>query len=431
MVLIFLGIMVGQFLYMCTLWWQHKRKEYAYYVVHYIIFAYFLFGLSYEYYFPPAYIQANEKWFSLLQFQPLHIFNYYLYIKFAQYFLETKKLYPPQNSKAVIMMKGVWICTAIGIICWLIFGPTNKTFESIYLVLSIFLMIWAIRLVYLIYTMKTKQSAYIFKGSLLLSIGILVTYVLLTLEQSGMVPRDIGIFYPSIFGVLGEIYFVNAGLNYKASSKRKELIHTQQQLIQELERNKMLHHKKDSVRNDLSLQLNKEIGLTLDGIGLFAEHSSQKLQKGDIPEVEKILQRIVEDSNKMVSSMSDIVWILTSENDMINKTLARLRFYAVGVCKEKHIVLDFTGQAENNSLMLDMQQRKDLYSLYKKNLDEFVTGGAGKLSVNVTVNDKNLRVELVKEEDESDSLSEGGNGIGPAQKVANRYSFIFQTHPSG
>ena len=94
MLLIFLGIMMGQFLYMCTLWWQHKRKEYAYYVVHYIIFIYFLFGLSYQYVFSEQYVLDHQQWFSLLQFQPLHIFNYYLYIKFAQYFLETKTLYP-------------------------------------------------------------------------------------------------------------------------------------------------------------------------------------------------------------------------------------------------------------------------------------------------------------------------------------------------
>lgn len=418
MLLIFLGIMMGQFLYMCTLWWQHRRKEYAYYVVHYIIFIYFLFGLSYDHVFPLNYVQQHEQWFSLLKFQPLHIFNYYLYIKFAQHFLETEKLYPAKNAKAVKMMKGVWICTAVSVLCWFIFGPDHKVFASIYLVISIFLMIWAIWLVYLIYTMRTKQSAYIFRGSLLLSIGILLTYVMLSLEQAGVIPRNLIIFYPSILGVLGEIYFVNAGLNYKASIKRKELIHTQQQLIYELERNKILHHKKDNVRNDLSLQLNREIGLTLDGINLFAEHSVQKFQKGEIPQVETILHRIVDDSNRMVSSMNDIVWMLNSENDTIDKTITRLQLYTTRLCRDKKAKLVFTFQSENSLMELDMQQRKQLYDLYKITLAGLVTGNVDQVSVNILIRKADLHFDFE---------------LTPKELAGTimRSSFTFQTHPSG
>jgi hypothetical protein len=432
--------MMGQFLYMCTLWWQHKRKEYAFYVVHYVIFIYFLFGLSYDHIFSASFVARHSGWFSLLQFQPLHIFNYYLYIKFAQYFLETKKLYPWHNKKAVNMMKAVWVCTGISLVSWAMLGPTNSLFATIYLILSVFLMIWAIRLVYLIYTMKTKQSEFIFRGSLFLSIGIFLTYILLSFEQSGLLAKNLAVFYPSVLGVLGEIYFVNAGLNFKASDKRKQLITTQQQLIYELERNKLLQKKRDTVRSDLSLQLNKEIGITLNGIALFAEHSFRQIEKGELGEVERILHRIVDDSNKMVGSINDIVWILSPENDSAARMIARLQLYAFKTCRDNQVTLSFDQQVEASFIQPGMQERRNIYDGYKEILGAVVSSSPENLLVSISLKNGFLHL-AVKGSFHGKTISESIIALNQRQfsglkerSVENEtgtYSFTFETHPAG
>lgn len=373
MLLIFLGIMTGQLLYMCTLWLQHKKKEYGYYVVHYILFVYFLFGLSAPFIFTPEYISSYQRWFNLLQLHPLHIFNYYLYIRFAQHYLETRKLFPPKNRQAENMMRAVWVCTGISFLCWTLMDIQTVLYQQVYLAISIFLMLWALYLIYLIYTMRTRQSQYLFRGSLLLSAGVLASYVLIGLEGQGAIPAGPELLYPAIFGVLGEIYYVNAGLNYKASIKRKQLIRTQQQWIEELKRNEKLLLEKETVRNDLSLHLNKEIGVTLNGINLFAQHSLLQIENRQWHQVKEILERIVADSNGMVNNMNEIVWLLSADNDTLARSLARIRSYATRLCREKDLQIRITGTDERDVLAkLDMIPRRTLYQGFKTYFELFL-----------------------------------------------------------
>ncbi len=441
MIFIFLGIMAGQFLYMCTLWLQHRRQEYAYYIIHYIIFVYFLIGLSAPYFFSAAYIRDHPLFFQLLQFQPLHIFNYYLYIKFAQYFLETQKLYPYHNRQAVFMMKGVGAGTAVCLLSWLLLDTGGKTFAAVYLAISVLLMVWAIWLVYLIYTMRTRQSAYLFKGSLLLSIGIFCTYILIGLADAGLIGPSQTIFYPALLGVLGEIYFVNAGLNYKATIKRKQLIRTQQQWIEELEKNRVLLQEREQVRDSLSLELNKEIGTTLNGISLFAELSMTQLKANELKEVENVLNRIVEDSGKMVSSMSDIIWVLSPDNDTMARTLLRIQSFSKKQSAERKIECDFTSTVSDTVSKLDMESRRLLYNVYKEYFLQFLSVINDKITVHLSRKDNTLEFSL-------QGIATSGTGAKllqlskPVEQVLLKENklndsghrhlvFQFQTHPTG
>lgn len=441
MIFIFLGIMAGQFLYMCTLWLQHRRREYAFYIIHYIIFVYFLVGLSTPYFFSAAYIHDHPLFFKLLQFQPLHIFNYYLYIKFAQYFLETQKLYPYQNRQAILMMKGVGAGTVICLLSWLLLDTGGKSFAAIYLAISVLLMLWAIWLVYLIYTMRTRQSAYIFRGSLLLSIGIFCTYIFIGLADAGIISPSQSIFYPALLGVLGEIYFVNAGLNYKATIKRKQLIRTQQQWIEELEKNRVLLQEREQVRDSLSLELNKEIGTTLNGISLFAEHSMAQLKVNELKEVENVLNRIVEDSGKMVSSMSDIIWVLSPDNDTMAKTLLRIQSFSKKQAAERKIECDFTSTIHDTVSKLDMESRRLLYSVYKDYFLQFLSVVKEKVSIHLSRKDTLLEFSL-RGAGASPQVEKQLQLSKPAEQVwlkADKLDdsgyrnlvFVIQTHPTG
>jgi len=441
MIFIFLGIMAGQFLYMCTLWLQHRRREYAFYIIHYIIFVYFLVGLSAPYFFSATYILNHPIFFKLLQFQPLHIFNYYLYIKFAQYFLETQKLYPYHNKQAVLMMKGVGAGTLVCLLSWVLLDTGGKAFAAIYLAISVLLMVWAMWLVYLIYTMRTRQSAYLFRGSLLLSIGIFCTYIFIGLADAGIISPSQAIFYPALLGVLGEIYFVNAGLNYKATIKRKQLIRTQQQWIEELEKNRLLLQEREQVRDSLSLELNKEIGTTLNGISLFAEHSMTQLKMNELKEVENVLNRIVEDSGKMVSSMSDIIWVLSPDNDTMAKTLLRIQSFSKKQAAAVKMEYDFTTTVNDSISKLDMESRRLLYSVYKDYFLQFLSVVKEKVTVHLSRKDNRLEFSLrgicasgkgekplrLNEPVEQVLVKEDKLDAGGYRNLV----FIVQTHPTG
>jgi signal transduction histidine kinase len=403
---IFCGIMTGQFLYMCALWLQHKRREYAFYVIHYLILVYFLLSVSYAYIIPEDFVADHKSLFKWLGFHPLHIFNFYLYIKFSQHFLEAPKQYPYLNQQAGNLMKGTWVAFVITLFAWYFYETNSQLFFGIYMAIYISLKLWAIWVLYIVYRQHTRETGYILRATIFLSGGLVCIYTLLAFVDAGIINRTGWIFLPCIIGILGEIYHVNAGLNYKASLKRRGLIDSQQRLIQELQRNRQLLQENENVRNDLSLQLNKEVGITLDGISLFAEHTLQQFSADSSTDIEPVLQRIVHDSNRMVSSMNDIVWSLSPDNDRAIKAVQRIYTQFLRICKEKNIEFEFINHFTDSQLTMGMKERKELYDGWRTIMLAVLNAIDHRLIVQVSGCESELRVTM-----------EGLKQKGPAKRV--------------
>lgn len=380
--------MAGQFLYMCTLWLQYKRVEYGYYVIHYVILLYFFFSVSYTYFFPPSFVSNNIAFFELLGFHPLHIFNFYLYIKFAQRFLDAKKQYPYLNRQAVYLMRGIWVAFVVTLVAWFLFEKDSKSFLLIYMGIYIFLKLWAVWVLYVVFRQRTPDTMYIFKATVFLSGGLVCIYTLIALADAGIIPETGWNFLPCIIGVLGEIYFINAGLNYKTSIQRRKLIETQKQWITELERNKSLLLEKEEVINNLSLQLNKDVGTTLNAIGLFAEHSVQHFNSLKKEGLESVLQRIIHDSKVMVANMSDIVWVLSADNDYLVKAVQRLQSFTVKTCREKGIAHEFVNDCANGKDSMSMEHRRAFYTGCKELVSYFSSYIGSRMIVKIKSNDR-------------------------------------------
>lgn len=381
---------------MCTLWLQHKRLEYAFYVIHYIILLYFFFSVSYAYFFPAPFVSKHLWLFDMLGFHPLHIFNFFLYIKFAQRFLDAEQQYPYLNRQAVNLMRGIWVAFSITLIAWLLFENNSKSFLVIYMGIYIFLKLWAAWVLYIVYRQRTRDTRYIFKATVFLSGGLICIYTLIALADAGMIPENGWNFAPCIVGVLGEIYFINGGLNYKTSLQRRKLIDTQRQWIAELERNKSLLQEKEEVINNLSSQLNKEVGTTLNAIGLFTEHSLQRFEPAKKEAIEPILQRIIQDSKEMVSNMSDIVWVLSADNDNLTKTIQRIQSYTSRVCRERGIDHEFYNTCDEGFMPMNMELRKLLYTGYKELLNTFSSHISNRMIVRIG-NDEKSGIQLTME----------------------------------
>jgi signal transduction histidine kinase len=99
--------------------------------------------------------------------------------------------------------------------------------------------------------------------------------------------------------------------------------------------------------------------------------------------------------------MSDIVWTINPENDSFEKIIVRMRSFAHYILKAKNIEYTFEVDEKLNSIVLPMQDRKNLYLVFKEAITNLVKYSCAS---RVTI--------LLKQENSNILLRVRDNGIG-------------------
>jgi two-component system sensor histidine kinase UhpB len=153
------------------------------------------------------------------------------------------------------------------------------------------------------------------------------------------------------------------------------------QLKKKLEQQKMLQ----TVRNSIAKDLHDEIGSTLTSINILSKVSKKNLV-GDIEKSSAILENITEQSQNMQQAMSDIVWAIRPDNDIMENMLVRMREYVSHTLELKNIETGFEVSANIMQQPLAMEQRRDLFLIFKEAINN-----ASKYSKAATVNIQLIR----------------------------------------
>lgn len=125
------------------------------------------------------------------------------------------------------------------------------------------------------------------------------------------------------------------------------------------------------LRNKIARDLHDDIGSTLSGIKLFSSMAQNKLvQEGS--EVVKIVERITERSEKMIDSMSDIVWSINPVNDLIENMLVRMKQYAAEMFEPRNISYQFDVEENISKMKIPLEVRKDIYLVFKESINNAV-----------------------------------------------------------
>ena len=119
------------------------------------------------------------------------------------------------------------------------------------------------------------------------------------------------------------------------------------------------------LRNRIAADLHDEIGSTLSSISLAGTVIRHKL-KSNHPEVDGLLHKINHNTQTMMEAMSDIVWAVNTKNDRFDQVLHRMRAFAVEILEPNDIMVHFDSSPNITHLLLDMQQRKNLYLIFKE-----------------------------------------------------------------
>ncbi|MCW5899700.1 MAG: hypothetical protein KIT10_10555 [Flavobacteriales bacterium] len=166
------------------------------------------------------------------------------------------------------------------------------------------------------------------------------------------------------------------------------------------------------MRDRIALDLHDEVGSTLSSVALFSTVVNRRAADRS-PEEGAMLRRIAENSAQAMESMNDIVWSVNSRYDDLGDVLDRMQQYAGPLAEAQDWDLHITMSDELRSMKLGMNERKNLYLVFKE-----AVNNAAKYArcdrMNISVARKGDLIEL-SVADNGVGLevgSNGGSGLG-------------------
>jgi signal transduction histidine kinase len=112
------------------------------------------------------------------------------------------------------------------------------------------------------------------------------------------------------------------------------------------------------------------MGATLTTIGILSEMAKSRVN-GNV-QTRELIEKISDNSTRMMEAMSDIVWSINPNNDSMQKIVARMREYASTVMDAKNIDYRFHVDEEVYEIALDMEKRRDLFLIFKESVNNLV-----------------------------------------------------------
>jgi two-component sensor histidine kinase len=130
------------------------------------------------------------------------------------------------------------------------------------------------------------------------------------------------------------------------------------------------------VRNHIATDLHDDIGSTLTNISILSELSMKTLQQPAV--ASQFLSRIKDEVQSSNQALDDIIWSVNSRNDSMQETIARMRRFAGDLFDNTSTLCHLEIAEPAPGRRLNMEQRRDLYLIYKESLTNIYKHAAAK-----------------------------------------------------
>lgn len=165
-----------------------------------------------------------------------------------------------------------------------------------------------------------------------------------------------------------------------------------------------------AIRNSISKNLHDEIGSTLTSINILS-NVSQKALSSNPQQAREMLGKIAGQSKTVQEKMSDIVWAIRSENEMIESLVARIREYASQTLEALDIEIQISLGDELIDKELPIQTRKELLLICKEAISNIAKHAqASQVAVSFGRNKESLELKI------KDNGNWKGDGTGTGTK---------------
>ncbi|MGE5106381.1 MAG: two-component regulator propeller domain-containing protein [Sphingobacteriales bacterium] len=176
----------------------------------------------------------------------------------------------------------------------------------------------------------------------------------------------------------------------------------------------------EKLRNRVARDLHDDMGSTLSTINILSSMAKAKIAT-DTVKTSEYINKISDNSQRMMEAMDDIVWTIKPANDTMQKIVARMREFATNVLEAKEIDIEFTVDETVQDITLDMEQRRDLFLLFKEAVNNVAKYSQCKNAIiRILVKDKKLLLIVADDGIGFDlKKADSGNGLGNMQKRAD------------
>jgi ligand-binding sensor domain-containing protein/two-component sensor histidine kinase len=127
----------------------------------------------------------------------------------------------------------------------------------------------------------------------------------------------------------------------------------------------------EKLRSRISRDLHDEVGSTLSSITMLSRLARSKVN-GEKNPLDSLIMRIEEGSQRMTQNMQDIVWAVNPGNDSMQIIISRMRGFAMQALDVKNIQLNFEADKNLAEDRLGLEERQDLYLIFKESINNAV-----------------------------------------------------------
>jgi signal transduction histidine kinase len=176
----------------------------------------------------------------------------------------------------------------------------------------------------------------------------------------------------------------------------------------------------ERVRSSIAADFHDELGANLSSIALYSDiliqHAGIQSEK-----TAPLLANINQNARQTLSAINDLIWTIQPDNDVLERTLVRMKEFAIPLMEAKKIAFEFHVSKDLPQAELDMNTRKTLYLVFKEGINNALKyspaaqvsvrlmQAAGKISLEIADNGKGFDPHSVRP----------GNGLSNMRKRAS------------
>jgi signal transduction histidine kinase len=363
-----LGLLMFQVLYSLVQWYFFRRPEYPYYAAYSILVGlYFL--LKYNSSADEMIHIGSFSFNELLVDKSIMFIAFYCYIEFAKLFLINivthTRLY-----KVVTFVSRFMLVYAI--VNFIALSATKDYSSSIKVnfILSFILYFLFMTVLFMVIKRKIILGKFLVLGSLFMALGAILSVIFgFSTFNHALGNRDAIIFFQ--VGVILELICLNTGLIYKTKLYAGGLLEQTilpDEIYKEKNEQKKISAVLQTMRKEISYELQTELGDGLSGIKLMSEMIKQRMGN----QHSKELERISENSERLVQSMNEIVWSLNHVNDNLPGMVSYLREYAMSFMEQVGIACEIIVPDNIDDIQLSGDVRRHIFLSVKEALHNVV-----------------------------------------------------------
>lgn len=356
----FVVLVFFQVIYVMLQFFYHRKKEYTYYFF-YLLSILLYFGVRLEFNLRFDFLKIHIPAIVPYLNDILLILPFFFYLRFSRYFIGTAELYPKMDKQIKI---AEYIILAMALIVAL-FIPLNQPYPGM-IVITIFvqlLFLYSVWLIRFFYLRRNKLIRFLLIASVCAVTGHFLAITLPLIPP--IVPYlTFDLLNITMIGLAFEIFFFNTGLGYKAKFEQEEKLKAQAEVINQYAQNQKIQLQLEGMRDKIANDLHDDVGSTLSSIVLYG----QVALKSDQEKSKSVIEKIINSSQRMMESMSDIVWAIHSRNDAWVSLISRMKETASERLGMTGIRFTLNHDEAIENIRFNMEARRNILLLFKEAL---------------------------------------------------------------